>query len=314
MELKYILNKGVTAAFIVIFLANILLFCKGLTDSELACADENGYAYSDFVFYYNDCVEFLKSADNSELTEKINLYYRENVTDENKQSLLAVVKQLQAQADYVNSYASDIEWSVSQAETMISFNIYNDKSSYSYNNILKRRYDLKNLKEYINHNPKLRNKVTVIKYKKEEYIISLEFNYYKDVYTLKESFNLAKYTLEELISIGKYKINLFQEHLFSFLNFLEIHLDPHNIDLIINDLIFYCGFDINNDSILLQICDNIEELYKEVKEVIPNFPIWIYNGNTLNTLKDSIILPNKNEPCLCGSGKKYKNCCEKLFK
>lgn len=147
MELKYILNKGVTAAFIVIFLANILLFCKGLTDSELACADENGYAYSDFVFYYNDCVEFLKSADNSELTEKINLYYRENVTDENKQSLLAVVKQLQAQADYVNSYASDIEWSVSQAETMISFNIYNDKSSYSYNNILKGRYDLKKLKD-----------------------------------------------------------------------------------------------------------------------------------------------------------------------
>lgn len=194
---------------------------------------------------------------------------------------------------------------------------YNMLSTSTFLNLIKNYYldyDLQNLKEYINHNPKLRNKVTVIKYKKEEYIISLEFNYYKDVYTLKESFNLAKYTLEELISIGKYKINLFQEHLFSFLNFLEIHLDPHNIDLIINDLIFYCGFDINNDSILLQICDNIEELYKEVKEVIPNFPIWIYNGNTLNTLKDSIILPNKNEPCLCGSGKKYKNCCEKLFK
>ena len=42
MELKYILNKGVIAAFIIIFLANILLFCKGLTDSELACAAEHG--------------------------------------------------------------------------------------------------------------------------------------------------------------------------------------------------------------------------------------------------------------------------------
>lgn len=147
MELKYILNKGVIAAFIIIFLANILLFCKGLTDSELACADENGYEYADFVFYYNDCIEFLKSTDNSELTDKINLYYRENVTDENKNSLLAAVKQLGEQADYVNSYASDIEEAVSQAETMISFNIYNDKSSYSYNNILKGRYDLKKLKD-----------------------------------------------------------------------------------------------------------------------------------------------------------------------
>ncbi len=147
MELKYILNKGVTAAFIIIFLANILLFCKGLTDSELACADENGYEYADFVFYYNDCIEFLKNADNAELTDKINLYYRENVTDENKKSLLAAVKQLQVQADYVNSYTSDIEEAVSQAETMISFNIYNDKSSYSYNNILKGRYDLKKLKD-----------------------------------------------------------------------------------------------------------------------------------------------------------------------
>lgn len=147
MELKYILNKSVIAAFIIILLSDILLFCKGLNDRELACVDENGYEYSDFVFYYNDCIDFLRDADNSELTDKINLYYRENVTDENKKSLLAAVKQLKEQADYVNSYASDIEESVRQAETMISFNIYNDKSSYSYNNILKGRYDLKKLKD-----------------------------------------------------------------------------------------------------------------------------------------------------------------------
>jgi uncharacterized protein len=24
-------------------------------------------------------------------------------------------------------------------------------------------------------------------------------------------------------------------------------------------------------------------------------------------------LPNRNDPCLCGSGKKFKKCCEKLI-
>ena len=80
-------------------------------------------------------------------------------------------------------------------------------------------------------------------------------------------------------------------------------------------MIFYCGFDINNKEILYNnVCDGIEALYKEVANVIAEFPVWIYYGNNLHDFKEHIILPNRNDPCLCGSGKKFKNCCEKLFK
>ena len=139
-------------------------------------------------------------------------------------------------------------------------------------------------------------------------------NFYKDVLKLRKNFKRATYSLEELISFGKYKLNLFQEKTFNFLNFLELHLPAGSIDLFVNDLLFYCGFDLHNEGMLLQICDNVVDLYQETTAVISSFPVWIYYGNCLNNLKENIILPDKNEPCICGSGKKFKNCCEKLFK
>ena len=153
-----------------------------------------------------------------------------------------------------------------------------------------------------------------MRFQKKDYVVSKEYFHYKDVLSLRKKFKIATYSLEEMISIGKYKLNLFQEKVFHFLNFLEIHLDGKSIDLFVKDFLFYCGFDINNDGILLGICDQIEELYREVVSVVPYFPIWIYGGNSLHTLKENMILPEKNEPCLCGSGKKFKDCCFKLFK
>ena len=175
-------------------------------------------------------------------------------------------------------------------------------------------YDLATLKRQFKSNLKWKEKVGIVRYKKEDYLVSLEFPFYHDVIDLRKNFKIAKYNLEELISFGKYKLNLFQEKILNFLNFLEVHLNSKGINSLINELIFYSGFDINNESVLLNICDSIEELYKEVIEVIPEFPVWIYYGNNLMHLKDNIILPNRNEPCICGSGKKFKNCCEKLFK
>ena len=175
-------------------------------------------------------------------------------------------------------------------------------------------YDLATLKRQFKSNLKWKEKVGIVRYKKEDYLVSLEFPFYHDVIDLRKNFKIAKYNLEELISFGKYKLNLFQEKILNFLNFLEVHLNSKGINSLINELIFYSGFDINNESVLLNICDSIEELYQEVIEVIPEFPVWIYYGNNLMHLKDNIILPNRNEPCICGSGKKFKNCCEKLFK
>lgn len=175
-------------------------------------------------------------------------------------------------------------------------------------------YDLALLKKELKRNLKWVDHVDVVRYKKEDYLISKDFLFYKDVLKLRKDFKIAKYSLEELISFGKYKLNLFHEKVLYFLNFLEMHLSPWAIHSFLNDIIFYCGFDLNNEGLLLNICDSIPELYQEVLKVIPDFPVWIYYGNNLNCLKENIVLPDKNDPCVCGSGKKFKNCCEKLFK
>ncbi len=174
---------------------------------------------------------------------------------------------------------------------------------------------MKTLKEYINHNPKLKDKIKIIRYQKEEYVISLEYYYYKDIIKLQnKNFKYKSYTLESVISIGKYGMNLFKEELFKFLSFLEMHLHPKYILSVIEEIVIYCGFDMNSETTLKSIADNIDELYKEITSVTNYFPIWIYNGNDQDSLKENIILPDKNDPCICGSGKKFKNCCRKFYK
>lgn len=173
----------------------------------------------------------------------------------------------------------------------------------------------KDLKKYIEANPKICDKISVIKYQKQEYVISLEHYYYKDILSLRKNYyKYNDYSLESVISIGKYKLNLFKEEVFNFLNFLECHLEPKYIELIVNDLVVYCGFDIRDEETLNNIADNIADLIVEIKKALCYFPIWIYKGNTSKTLKENTILPDKNDLCLCGSGKKFKHCCRKDFK
>jgi len=196
--------------------------------------------------------------------------------------------------------------------------VYNVVSSQEFVNLLAKHYinmALKDLKGYIEANPKLSHKIAVIKYKKQDYVVSLEHLYYKDILNLKKEYYKYKdYSLEEIISIGKYKINLFKEEVFAFLNYLECHLEPVYVDLIINDLVVYVGLDIRDEDTLMSIADNIEDLLKEIKKVLCYFPIWVYNGNTSLTIKENTILPDKNDLCLCGSGKKFKHCCRKYYK
>lgn len=174
---------------------------------------------------------------------------------------------------------------------------------------------MKTLKDYITNNPKLKDKIKIIRYQKEEYVISLEYYFYKDIIKLQsKNYKYKEYTLESVISIGKYKMNLFKEELFKFLSFLEMHLHPKYIISVIEEIVIYCGFDMNSETTLKSIADNIDELYKEIASVTNYFPIWIYNGNDQDSLKENIILPDKNDPCICGSGKKFKNCCRKFYK
>lgn len=196
--------------------------------------------------------------------------------------------------------------------------IYNVVETEEFINLLAKAYinmTIKDLKVYIENNPKLSHKIAIIKFLKKEYVISLEYNYFKDILDLKKDYyKYNDYSLESIISVGKYKINLFKEEVFSFLNFLECHLQPKYIELIINDLIIYVGFNLNDEDALKTIADNIEDLLKEIKKALNFIPIWVYNGNTYNTLKENIILPDKNDLCFCGSGKKFKHCCRKHYK
>lgn len=172
-----------------------------------------------------------------------------------------------------------------------------------------------NIKNYLKTSKRLQSLIKIVKYKQVEYVISLENNYYKEVlnskiYTIKKQ----DYTLEEVISIGKYKLNLFKEPIFAFLSFLEIHLEPKYIEDILNSVILYCGLDINDRLVLSQIANDIPELTDAIQRATAYFPCWVYNGNDIDHLKENLPLPKKNEPCLCGSGKKFKHCCMKYYK
>lgn len=168
------------------------------------------------------------------------------------------------------------------------------------------------LHHYIAKSYKLRDKIDIIKYNQKYYMVSKECNYYKDVLKLKDlPFKKYPYTLESVISIGKYKINLFDESIFNYLHFLEEHLEPCYIDSFLDDLLLYCNFGLKDQEVLKLICGGIDELYQKTEEVIPEFPVWIFNGNPLKNYQESLDLPKKNELCFCGSGKKFKHCCMK---
>lgn len=62
---------------------------------------------------------------------------------------------------------------------------------------------------------------------------------------------------------------------------------------------------------------DVEQL---INKLLKNVPIWKFKGATINQIQSDEIkeLKNekigRNEPCPCGSGKKYKNCCGKVIK
>lgn len=145
-----------------------------------------------------------------------------------------------------------------------------------------------NIKDYIKNHPKFYHLMKLTKKKNITYVVSKEFPYYEDILNLqKKDMPRKHYTLEETISFGKYKINLFNGEVFNYLSFLEMHLESEYVSQVLEDLVVYMGFDLNNEELLGKITDNIEELKKETKKVLPYFPIWIYNGNTLVDLKIS---------------------------
>lgn len=214
------------------------LLMKDLLDNYLVLLEDGKYYIPD------DLINYVKMAI--------------NLLDESKYSILDVVDSVILGIVRINN--------VLLFDTFVSvFNRYC------------REDQILDVKEYIKSHPKLNHRVDIIRYQKQEYIVSKEYYYFKDVLKLRTSFTVKDYSLEEVIGFGKYKLDLFQEDILRFLSFLEIHLDSRSIDLLIGDLNFYGGFHINDEAMLLQICDHIEDLYKEVRKIVSNFPCWIYN-------------------------------------
>ncbi len=59
-----------------------------------------------------------------------------------------------------------------------------------------------------------------------------------------------------------------------------------------------------------------KKYHRAIVELYNKSPLWIYKGNTPKSAALSKVLPfvqtekiGRNDPCPCGSGKKYKKCC-----
>ena len=169
----------------------------------------------------------------------------------------------------------DIEISVAIGLTRI-YNVLSFKDFY---NIYK-KYCLPvteiELKKLLKNNYRANLYIKIVKYQKEEYVVSKEFDYYKDILALNDKkFTEHEYSLEEVVCFGKYRINLLKKEIFEFLNFLECHLEAKYIYKLIDDIIVYKGFLLNDEDLLNKIAGNIKELYIYIKDIIKFFPNWI---------------------------------------
>ena len=124
-----------------------------------------------------------------------------------------------------------------------------------------------------------------------------------------EKSNFAKKLIKTLSTI----FVIDKENISNFLELLANDIQTRNIDEIIPDAIY--GL---TDGIELMVVDRLE-LEKNISNFLMNIPIWRLKGNFLNkptTSNEQIrsLKIGRNEPCPCGSGKKYKNCCGKVIK
>ena len=99
-----------------------------------------------------------------------------------------------------------------------------------------------------------------------------------------------------------------------------------NLDELMLELLYYVKNDLGTMSIV-QFIENLnvsieekdsEDLVVILAELFNNTPMWVLKGLTPLELESRRKItvrkekePGRNEPCICGSGKKYKKCCGK---
>ncbi|WP_185966718.1 SEC-C metal-binding domain-containing protein [Clostridium sp. HBUAS56017] len=109
---------------------------------------------------------------------------------------------------------------------------------------------------------------------------------------------------------------------------LSNNVEESKVDFLIIELIFNIKNEIgtlsivnlleNNGVVFTEGSKESDELVTAVAEVYNSTPIWTLKGSTPLELEDrrkTVVKkekePGRNEPCPCGSGKKYKKCCGK---
>ncbi|WP_315078015.1 SEC-C metal-binding domain-containing protein [uncultured Clostridium sp.] len=138
-----------------------------------------------------------------------------------------------------------------------------------------------------------------------------------------EYYNINKSELLDMLSSEwTYKSKFGKSFLKEFTNIFEIKkemvyqiMDDLSFDIQDNDI------DDTINSLLELINANNLELRNHAKGVaakfLSNIRLWKYKGATINEISGKItevkpkLTIGRNDPCVCGSGKKYKKCCGK---
>lgn len=152
---------------------------------------------------------------------------------------------------------------------------------------------------------------------------------------IKASENIDKYYLPEKSELMKYTDELYYEHTLH-IEKLESHLskkynlDKDKLEEAMIELIGTNLVSLNTDATMIDMIlkswqdlginiktqDELKKIVDMILKVINTTRMWSNKGFTPEELKASTQRVNvnkigRNEPCPCGSGKKYKHCCGK---
>ena len=119
---------------------------------------------------------------------------------------------------------------------------------------------------------------------------------------------------------ANHKMYELKEELNSYLNTLDVN--KVRKEYFLGTLLILLNANIYSEEFLKELCHEnnfsltkkqFENVYNIIDKYKNDIPIWIYNGYTkreVNSMpKEKKV--GRNDPCPCGSGKKYKKCCGK---
>ena len=124
-----------------------------------------------------------------------------------------------------------------------------------------------------------------------------------------EKSDLGKKFIKEMLKLFVIPKELAIENMYMLVSDVQIR----SINEIIEDVIQGIDVKLGKDDRFA-----VEQL---INKLLKNIPLWKFKGATINQINGQIQEKNfenkkigRNEPCPCGSGKKYKNCCGKVIK